>query len=58
VGSLLGKHGKNIANMSLSREAGKGRAFAVLNLDSEAGDELLKELESHESIISVRELRV
>jgi D-3-phosphoglycerate dehydrogenase len=58
VGSLLGQHGKNIANMSLSREPGKGRAFAVLNLDSEAGPDVIKALESHESILSVRELRV
>jgi D-3-phosphoglycerate dehydrogenase / 2-oxoglutarate reductase len=58
IGSLLGKHGKNIANMSLSRVAEGQQAFAVLNLDSEAGSEVLAELRANPSILSVRELSV
>ncbi len=58
IGSLLGKHGKNIANMSLSRDSAGHRAFAVLNLDTEPGAAVLEELRAHESILSVRELSV
>src|SRR5262249_28718307 len=35
LGTLLGKHNVNIANMSLSRDTAGGYAFTVLNLDSE-----------------------
>ena len=34
IGTLMGKHNVNIANMSLSRDAAGGKALTVLNLDS------------------------
>lgn len=58
VGTLLGKHGVNIANMSLSRDASGGVALTVLNIDGEISDEVLRELNAHAAILSARQLRV
>ena len=44
VGSMMGKHGVNIAGMSLSRNEAGGQALTVLNLDSVPGPGLVKEL--------------
>jgi hypothetical protein len=45
VGTLMGKHGVNIAAMSLSSGMSKGgQALTVLNLDSVPGQPLLDEL--------------
>ncbi|HEX5175647.1 MAG TPA: NAD(P)-dependent oxidoreductase, partial [Chthoniobacteraceae bacterium] len=44
VGTMFGKHGVNIAGMSLSRNEVGGQALTVLNLDSVPGAELIKEL--------------
>jgi D-3-phosphoglycerate dehydrogenase len=44
VGTMFGKHGVNIAGMSLSRNEVGGQALTVLNLDSVPGSELIKEL--------------
>ena len=44
VGTVFGKHGVNIAGMSLSRDKVGGRALTVLNLDSVPGAELVAEL--------------
>jgi len=40
----MGKHGVNIAAMSLSRDVQGGHALTVLNLDSVPGQPLLEEL--------------
>lgn len=52
VGALFGKHGVNIASMSLSRNEVGGRALTVLNLDSVPGPALVKELLSNSDIYS------
>ncbi len=52
VGTLFGKHGVNIAGMSLSRNEFGGRALTVLNLDSVPGPELVKELLANADIYS------
>jgi D-3-phosphoglycerate dehydrogenase len=52
VGTLFGKHGVNIAGMSLSRNEFGGRALTVLNLDSVPGPELVKELLANSDIYS------
>ena len=44
VGTLMGKHGVNIASMSLSRNEAGGQALTVLNLDSVPDDALIQEL--------------
>ena len=40
LGQILGKHGINIANMSLSRTQVGGKALSVLNVDTEIGEEV------------------
>ena len=52
VGTLFGKHGVNIASMSLSRNEVGGRALTVLNLDSVPGPALVQELLSNPDIFS------
>jgi D-3-phosphoglycerate dehydrogenase len=52
IGTLFGRHGVNIAGMSLSRNEVGGRALTVLNLDSVPGPELVKELLSNPDIYS------
>ncbi len=50
VGTLLGKDGVNIANMSLSRQTAGETALMVINLDSEPSEAARKELKSHRAI--------
>ncbi len=50
VGTLLGKDGVNIANMSLSRKEPGQTALMVINLDSEPSPEARAELKSHRAI--------
>ncbi len=50
VGTLLGKDGVNIANMSLSRQVAGQTALMVINLDSEPSEAARKELKSHRAI--------
>lgn len=50
VGTLLGTDGVNIANMSLSRQQAGETALMVINLDSEPGESVRKELKSHRAI--------
>jgi D-3-phosphoglycerate dehydrogenase len=44
VGSMMGRHGVNIAGMSLSRDEAGGEALTVLNLDAAPDDALVAEL--------------
>jgi D-3-phosphoglycerate dehydrogenase len=50
VGTLLGKDGVNIANMSLSRNEPGQTALMVINLDSEPSPAARAELKSHQAI--------
>jgi D-3-phosphoglycerate dehydrogenase len=50
VGTIMGKHGVNIAAMSLSRDVQGGQALTVLNLDSIPGQPLLDELTNRPEI--------
>jgi D-3-phosphoglycerate dehydrogenase len=54
IGTLMGKHKVNIANMSLSRDKAGGQALTVLNLDSVPPAELLDELQKDPDISNVR----
>ena len=58
IGSLMGKHGVNIASMSLSRDAAGGQAFTVLNLDSVPPQALLEELAKDQDISNVRVVKL
>jgi len=52
VGTILGRHKVNIAQMSVGRSAQGGEAIGVLNLDNEPPAEALKELLAHPGIQS------
>jgi len=51
VGTLLGRDGVNIANMSLSRQEAGQTALMVINLDSEPSEVARRELKSHRAIV-------
>jgi D-3-phosphoglycerate dehydrogenase len=54
VGTSLGKHGVNIASMSLSRDSAGGQALTVLNLDSVPGEALIKDLLAEGDIVAAQ----
>ena len=54
IGTLLGKHGVNIATMSLSRNQEGGTALTVLNLDTPPTPGLLAEISASEDIHSAQ----
>ena len=58
VGTLFGKHGVNIASMSLSRNEAGGRALTVLNLDSIPGPDLVKELLANPDIYTCQNVNL
>lgn len=57
LGTVLGKHSVNIANMSLSRNDCGTSAFTVLNLDSAVADPVLAEIVALPAVLSARQLR-
>jgi len=54
IGSLFGKHGVNIAGMSLGRNEAGGLALGIINLDSVPGEAVLKELLAEPDIRSAQ----
>jgi len=54
LGSLLGRHGINIAYMSLGRDRIGGQAIAVINVDSALSADLADELRSQPGILWVK----
>jgi len=58
IGTILGKHKVNIANMSLSREQQGGKALTVLNLDSAPNEVVLKEITSDPDIYWVKVVKL
>jgi len=53
IGTSIGSVGINIANMSLSRNRSGGNALNVIEIDSPATPEFIKELEAVDGILSV-----
>jgi D-3-phosphoglycerate dehydrogenase / 2-oxoglutarate reductase len=53
IGTIFGKHGVNIAQMTVGRQRPGGEAIAVLNLDSPPPDAALAEVRAHEKITQV-----
>jgi D-3-phosphoglycerate dehydrogenase len=53
IGTILGKHQVNIAQMTVGRQQPGGEAIAVLNLDSPPADAALQEVRGHEKISHV-----
>ena len=54
LGTVLGNHGVNIANMSLGRDLEGGQALTALNIDSIPPAECLTELEADPDIGTIR----
>ena len=54
LGTVLGNHGVNIANMSLGRDREGGQALTALNIDSIPPAECLAELEADPDIGTIR----
>jgi len=54
LGTVLGSHGVNIANMSLARDAAGGQALTVLHLDTAPPQAALDELARDPAITSAR----
>jgi len=54
IGNLMGKHGVNIASMSLGRTEAGGLALAILNLDSVPAETVIKEMLAEPDIRSVQ----
>ena len=51
LGTLLGKAGINIANLSLGRDRTGGRAIAIFNLDSPVDGPLLARIRKLDGIL-------
>jgi len=58
LGTLLGKHKVNIANMSLTRDTAGGLALTVLNLDSAPPPAVLDELQKDPDISNVKVIKL
>ncbi|MBL9093008.1 MAG: phosphoglycerate dehydrogenase [Planctomycetaceae bacterium] len=54
VGTVFGKHGVNIAQMTVGRAEPGGEAVGILNLDNKPGEGALKEVSDHPAITSVK----
>jgi D-3-phosphoglycerate dehydrogenase len=53
IGTIFGKHGVNIAQMTVGRQVPGGEAIAVLNLDNLPPEEAIKEVRTHPQISSL-----
>ena len=58
LGTVLGKHQVNIANMSLSRHASNEEALAIYQLDSRPPEEALAEIKNHKAILGLQVITV
>ena len=58
VGTLLGRHKVNIAQMGVGRDAPGGEAVGVLNLDTEPSAEALEEVRKLPAITSAIVVRL
>jgi D-3-phosphoglycerate dehydrogenase / 2-oxoglutarate reductase len=58
IGTVLGAHSVNIANMSLSRDHRGGEVLTVLNLDSVPDEAILESLLTNPNIRSARVVRL
>lgn len=54
VGTILGEHGVNIAQMAVGRDQPGGEAIGVLNVDGEPSEGCLEAIRAHEAISSAR----
>lgn len=52
IGTIFGKHGVNIAQMTVGRQQPGGEAIAILNLDARPPDQAIQEIKAHPQISS------
>jgi D-3-phosphoglycerate dehydrogenase len=53
IGTIFGKHGVNIVQMTVGRQAPGGEAIGILNLDTRPSDAALAEVKAHPQISSL-----
>ncbi len=58
IGTILGKEGVNIAEMSFGRDKKTGQAISLLNVDSEISKAALKKLKAAKDIVDVKQVCV
>lgn len=58
LGTLLGKHGINIAAMTFGRDEPGGKAVSVLNVDSPVSAKLQESIRALENILSVKVIKI
>lgn len=58
VGTLLGKHGINIAGLELGRERVGGMAISLIHVDGQVPQEVLAELRTLEPIVSAQQIKL
>jgi D-3-phosphoglycerate dehydrogenase len=58
VGTILGRHGVNIANMHVGRRDAGGTAVMVLTLDAPPPSEAAREIEGADGITQVKTVRL
>ena len=51
IGTILGKAGSNIANLSLARNKSEGNALSVIQLDQPLSEDVMVEIRSTEGLI-------
>lgn len=58
IGTQLGLHGVNIASMNWGRVAPGGDALVLINLDQKVTDEVLKEIQAIDNVISAKRIQM
>ncbi|MCX5706765.1 MAG: phosphoglycerate dehydrogenase [Candidatus Omnitrophica bacterium] len=58
LGTLLGKHGINIAAMTFGRDTPGGKAISVLNVDSPVAVKTVEQVKKLENILTVKVIRL
>jgi len=58
VGTLLGKHGINIAGLELGRERVGGMAISLIHVDGQVPQKVLVELRTLEPIVSAQQIKL
>jgi len=58
LGSMLAKHNINIAAMTFGRDKPGGKSISVLNIDTPASADILKQLKKIKNIIEVRAIKI
>jgi len=58
LGSMLAKYNINIAAMTFGRDKPGGKSISVLNIDTPASADILKQLKKIKNIIEVRAIKI